>query len=122
MLTDGLGDSALGVEASDVVIGRALLHGEGGLEALPHVGERHAILRPLRSGNAGLDGAEVELEELVEHGRGRFVGAEHALLPGVTLDQVDQLALAPGRLQVAQRLLVDREERGRGAVLRAHVG
>src|SRR5438105_7206102 len=101
MPTDGLADSALGVEASDVIIAGALLHGEGGLEALPHVGERHAILGPLGSSHAGLDGAEVELEELVEYRCGRFVGAEHALLPGVALDQVDQLAVAPGRLEVA---------------------
>ena len=99
-----------------------LLRGEGGLEALPHVGKRHAILGPLGPGNAGLDRAEVELEEFVENRCGRFVGAEHPLLAGVALDQVDQLAIAPGRLQVAQRLLVDREEGGGGAVLRAHVG
>src|SRR5439155_27138296 len=74
------------------------------------------------SGDAGLDGGEVELEELVEHGCGRFVAAEHALLSGVALDQVDQLAVAPGRLQVTQRLLVDGEERGSGARFGAHVG
>src|SRR5438094_4875475 len=98
MPTHGLADPALGVEASDVVIAGALLHREGGLEALPHVGERHAILRPLGSGHAGLDGAEVEPEELVEYRCGRFVGAGDALLPGGALDQAGELTDAAGRL------------------------
>ena len=44
-----------------------------------------------------------------------------AVLLGVGLDQRDLVVLAAGELQVAQRLVVDREDRARRAVLRAHV-
>src|SRR3712207_4951790 len=46
------------------------------------------------------------------------------LFPYTTLfrsDQVDQLGLAASQAQVAQRLVVDREQRRRRAVLGAHV-
>src|SRR2546422_11720382 len=122
MLTGGVRDTALGVEAGHVVVARMFLHREGRLETLPHVGKRHAVLRPLRSSDAGLYGVEVELEDLVKNRQGGLAGADDALLPRVALDEIDELAIPPGGLEVAQRLLVDREEGGGGAVLRAHVG
>ena len=51
-----------GLEARDIVVGWFVLHGEGGLEALPDPGQRDAILRAFRPGEAGLDGGEVKLE------------------------------------------------------------
>src|SRR5204863_7698037 len=59
--------------------------------------------------------------QLAELRRLRAVGSEEALLLRVSLDKVDLLAIAAGDFQVTQRLLIDWEQRGRRAVLRAHV-
>ena len=95
--------------------------GECGGEALPHFGQRRAVLRPLGAGEAGLDLRQVELEQLGELRDGVSVLAEEALLFAVALDQVYLLAAAACDLQVAQRLRVDREQRRRRPVLGAHV-
>ena len=65
------------------------------------------------------DLAEVELERL---GVGRLLGVlvvPQALLARVGLDELDALLRAPGELEVAQRLGVDREDRAGRAELRA---
>ena len=92
-----------------------------GGERVPDLVEWHAVLRPLRAGDARLDAAEVDLDDLVECRRRRSVGAEEPLGPGVALDEVDELLLAAGEGEVAERLRVDREERRGRPVLRAHV-
>ena len=51
------------------------------------VGERHAILRALRAGDARLDVAEVEVQRVGEERLGRVVGAEEALRLRVRLDE-----------------------------------
>ncbi len=51
--------------------------------------ERHAVLRPLRPGDARLHVAEIERERVGEQRLGRVVGAEEALLLRVRLDQRD---------------------------------
>ena len=63
---------------------------------------------------------EVELEQLVE-GRAVTGLAPQPLGPGVALDQVDPLGRAPGESQIAERLVIDREEGGGRPELRAHV-
>ena len=122
LLPEDIGVPTFGIEAGDIVVGWFVLHGEGGLEALPHPGERNPILRTFRAGDTRLDRVEVEVQEFAEDGRGRIIGAEHPLRARVLLHQLDQLRLPSSRLQVAQRLRVDREEGGGGAVFRAHVG
>ena len=57
----------------------------------------------------------------VNSGSGDVVGSEQPLLLGVALDQVDLGFVAARQAQVAQRLVVDREQRRRRAVLGAHV-
>ena len=64
---------------------------------------------------------QVELERLVEV-RARRRLAPEALLVGVGLDQRDLLGRPAGQAQVGEGLVVDREERGRGAELGRHVG
>ena len=100
---------------------RALARRVGGAEAGGDVGQRHAILRAARAGEAGRDAVEVELDERAERRRGIAVAAEEALLLVVRVDERHEVA-APGGAQVAQHLVVDREERGGRAVLGRHVG
>lgn len=66
------------------------------------------------------DRGQVQLELLGEVRLGLRVQPE-ALLLGVGLDQRDLLLGAAGQAHVAQRLVVDREDRGGGAELRRHV-
>ena len=64
---------------------------------------------------------QVELDLVAER---RLVGVlvvPQTLLLRVRLDQRDQLGRAPGELQVAERLGVDREDRAGRAELRGHV-
>ena len=65
-------------------------------------------------------GRQVELEGLGEARLGRRVVPE-ALFLGVGLDEGDLVGGAAGQPQVAQRLVVDREDRAGRAVLGAHV-
>ncbi len=94
----------------------------GAAEDVAHIAERDAVLRPPRAGEAWLDRAQVQLQQLVEIGIRRVVRAEEPLLLAVSLDELDQVVIATREPQVGQRLLVHREESGRGAVLRRHVG
>src|SRR5262249_25287930 len=108
-------------EARDGVRLGFLRPGERAVEAVPDLWQRYAVLRPPRPRDARLDVRELEVEQLRELRRRRAVDAEEALLLGVALDQVDLLAAATGDLEVAERLVVHREQRGRRAVLGAHV-
>ena len=104
----------LAVAAGDHLVERRVV-GVGGLA------QRDAVLRALRAGEAGLDGREVELERVRVR---RLVGAllvEEALLLRVRLDELDELLRTAGELEVAERLLVDREDPARRAVLGRHV-
>jgi hypothetical protein len=82
--------------------------------------QRDAVLGPLRAGQRRLDRGQVEFESLRVRRLDRLVVPEVVLL-GVRLDQGDVPVLAAGEAQVAQRLLVDREDRAGRAVLGAHV-
>ncbi len=91
-----------------------------------HVAQRHAVLRPLRAGQARLDRGQVELQHLGVV-RLRRVGrrgqrAEQVLLLRVAFDQFDLGVGAAGFAEIGQRLLVDGEEAHRGAVFGRHVG
>ena len=112
-LVDRLVDAVLHRVAVDVVGQRLAEHRLGRLQ-------RHAVLRALRAGQRRLDGRQVELEGLGELRLGRRVVPEAVLL-GVGLDEGDLVVLAAGEAQVAQRLVVDREDRAGRAVLGAHV-
>src|SRR6185437_1134047 len=82
--------------------------------------ERDAVLRPARTGERGLDVAEVELDNLrVPRVLAGLVPEE--VLVAVRLDERDALLGAAGEAQVVDRRLVDGEEATRGAVLRRHV-
>ncbi len=94
--------------------------GERRAERLLGLGERDPVLRALRPGEGRHHGGEVQLELLGEARLGVRVVPE-ALLLGVGLDQRQLLGGATGELEVLDRLLVDREDRDRGAELRAHV-
>lgn len=91
--------------------------GQGGAEGLLGVGERDTVLGTLGAGQRRHDGREVELELLGEARLGGRVVPE-ALLLGVGLDQRELLVAAAGELEVLDGLLVDREDRDRGAELR----
>ena len=89
---------------------------------LLRVPERHAVLRALRSREARLDRGEIEFEDVGVVGLAHAVRAPHALRLRVGLDQRDLLRRAAGELEVADRLLVDREDAAGAAELRRHVG
>ena len=86
-------------------------------ERLLRVAQRHAVLGAPRPGEARLDRGEVELDDLGVRGLavGRVVPEE--VLLAVRLDEGDLLLVAPRQPQVRERLLVDREEAARRAVL-----
>ena len=89
-------------------------------DALDSVSETRSCGR-FGPGQRRHDLAEVELERL---GVGRLLGVlvvPQALLARVGLDELDALLGAPGELEVAQRLGVDREDRAGRAELRRHV-
>ncbi len=73
-------------------------------------------------GQARFNGGEVQFDTAGEFRIGRRVGAEEPLVLGVSLHEVDRLLAAAGAMEVAQRLVVDREEADGGAVLGRHVG
>jgi hypothetical protein len=109
----------------DAVLGVGLRVGQDVLERAAEGGlglrQRHAILRALRAGERRDDVAEVELERL---GVGLLLGVgvvPQALGAGVGLDDLDLLGRAARELEVAEGLLVDREDRAGRAELRAHV-
>jgi hypothetical protein len=89
-------------------------------ERLLRLSERNSVLRPARAGEARLDVAEVELDDL--RIRRLLVGVvpEHVVL-GVRVDERDPLRRSPGQAQVLERPLVDGEEAAGGPVLRGHV-
>jgi hypothetical protein len=83
--------------------------------------QRDTVLRALRAGERRHDLREVELERVGER---RLLGVgvvPQALLLRVLLDQLEPLLRPPRELEVAQRLLVDREDRAGRAELRRHV-
>ena len=95
--------------------------GQRRAESALHVGERHPVLRSLRTRQARLHGTQVEFQHVgVFRVRG-FIGAEEALALGVRLDAVHFLFGAAGAPQVRQGLGVHRKETHRRAVFRRHV-
>ena len=83
--------------------------------------ERNPVLRALRPGDRRLDGAEVEIDLVRERRILGILVVEHALLARVGVHKLDRLGRPAGELQVAERLLVDREDRAGRAELRRHV-
>ena len=97
--------------------GRELLT-EGLFEAALDFRERHAVLRAARTGEAGLDRAEVERQEIAELGVAGAIFTEKALSATILLDELDLGGWASGRGQVTQGFGVDRKEAAGGAVFR----
>ena len=91
------------------------------MESALRLFERHAVLRPLGTGEARLDGAEIEFDDLRVHRFGIRRRAEHPLRFRVRLDELDARFVTAGQPQVVNRHLVDREDRDRRAILGAHV-
>ena len=73
--------------------------------------QRDAVLRPPRPGQLGSTVARSSSSVSVKLGLRRRVGAEQPLLLAVALDQVDLPPVAARQPQIAQRLVVDREQR-----------
>ncbi len=93
---------------------------ERGAEGLLGRRQRDAVLRALGPGDRGHDRRQVELEVLREDRLVLGVVPEPLRLR-VRLDKRELLVGATGEPQVAQRLVIDREDRAGRAVLRAHV-
>src|SRR5690242_11649990 len=70
------------------------------LEGVLALGERDSILRPARPGYTRHYRRKIELESIAEHRIRRLIRAKHPLLLGISLDQVDQIGIAPGELQI----------------------
>src|SRR5439155_2637613 len=95
--------------------------GEGCQEVVTLVAKRDTVLRSPRTGHGWDHLTQVQAQRLGEGRLRRGIGPEQALLLGVCLDAVDHVLRPPGHAQVAKRLVVDREERGGGPELWAHV-
>ena len=91
------------------------------LEIAWHVAQRHAILRAPGPGEAGFDGRQVEGESVGIRGLGARARVEQALLLHVGLDELHLLLGAAREFEVADRLLVDREDAHGRPVLGRHV-
>ena len=89
-------------------------------EALARLRQGHSVLRAPRAGQRRLDLGEVELDR-VRVGRLLVGVVPQALRARVGLDELDLLGRPAGEGHVAQRLLVDREDRTGRAVLGRHV-
>ena len=84
--------------------------------------QRHAILRPLRSGYGRHHAPQVQLQRVGENRIRRVIGAEQSLFLRIRLDQLDLLFLARRESQIRQRFPIHREKSHRRAVFRRHVG
>src|SRR5207247_6188382 len=91
------------------------------MEVPVEIAKRHTDLRSPRTGQAWLDGREVERESIGVHGLGRSSRMEQPLLFHVRLDQLHLLLRAAGELEVSQGLLIHREDPHCGTVLGRHV-
>ncbi len=92
------------------------------LERSGGVAQRHAVLRTLGPGDAGLNAGEIHVQHVAVLGLGSLRGVEERLLLEIRLDERDLLFAAAGEPQVAQGLVIHREDAAGGAVLRRHVG
>ena len=75
-------------------------HVERLLEPHFRLAQRDAILRPLRTREARFDGAQVQLDDVGEHGIGGVLRAEDPLLLRVALDEVHFVRGPPGLPEV----------------------
>ena len=86
-----------------------------------YLAEAHAILRAPRPRHTRLHGREVQLERVGINRLRRVGRVEEPLFLHIGFDQLDLLARPSRELEIAQRLLVDREDPDRRAVLGGHV-
>src|SRR5690606_21028871 len=85
----------------EAVLGRRLA--EQRSELLLDVAQVDAVLRALRAGQAGRDGAQVELHDLAVVDVARLRDAEELLCPEVRLEGLDLGLGAPGAAEVLDR-------------------
>ena len=85
------------------------------------LGQRHAVLRPLRPGHRRLDGGQIEFQHVGEDGLGAAL-APQALGLAVGLDERHPLRRAAGGLEILHGVAIDGEEAAGGAILGRHVG
>ena len=83
--------------------------------------ERHAILGTLGTGDARLDGREIELHGLRVDRLDARRRAEETLFLRIRFDERDPPGIAASQTQIVERHFVDRAYRDRRAVLRRHV-
>src|SRR4029079_9914772 len=89
---------------------RPALHaGERGLEVLLHIAQDDPVLRPSWPREGCLERREIEPERVRVRSLGRARRMEEPLLLRVRLDQPELLGGASRELEIAERLLIDRE-------------
>ena len=96
--------------------------GNGGFEVIfEHAVSRlqeDAVLWTFRSGNAGLNGTEIQFERVGVQRICLSVFTPEPLFAGIGLDHFDMSFIATRKLKVAYGLIIDRENRAGGAELR----
>ena len=92
------------------------------VKRLLHVAQANAILRTFRSGQARFNRAQIEFDRVGENRVRGGIRSEQPLFFSVPLHQIHQLGRPAAQLEVAERLIVDREKAHRRSVLRRHVG
>ncbi|VGP77270.1 hypothetical protein SB00610_03759 [Klebsiella quasipneumoniae subsp. similipneumoniae] len=86
-----------------------------------HIAERHAILRPLRPGEARFNAAHIKRQGT---GKDRLIArvAPHALRFGIGFHQRYLFFATSAETHIAERHVIDREETAGGAILWRHIG
>ena len=94
--------------------------GKGAGEVLAGLSQQHPVLRPARSSERWLDGAEVQFQILRIHRLGAWIEPQ-TLFAGIRLHQGDLILIASCESQIVQGGVVDGEYGNRAAVFRTHV-
>lgn len=105
----GKGDGLLARVCRDFVALETNGARQAGLKVRVHLGKRHKVVRSLRTGEAGDNGAEVKLQGLGELGVSTVVVPQHALRLQVGTDVGQLFLAAPGRAEIIKGLAVHRE-------------
>lgn len=95
---------------------------EQGIEFARHIGQRDAVLRALRAGQGGNDAGEVEAYAARVVDLASTGNAEQSLGTKIGFEELTVGFAMAGGAQVADGLLVNREETHRRTVLGRHIG
>ncbi len=102
--------------------GLPILVRQRGLEGRADVLQRHAVLRPLRSGERGHDRRKVEFERVGEHRIRRRRACGTGPAPWRISRPARSARASRPEVQIVERLLVDREEAAGRAIFGRHIG